>query len=186
TYALMDERVPAAPAVPRDEAVARLALRYVRSHGPATVHDLAWWSGLTVGDARAGIEAARADLVSETVGRAAYWLAAPAGPATLDRPVVHLLPNYDEHVVAYRDHGPTVDPAIRGTTIQRGNALDLHLVARDGLVVGGWRRSVTAREATVETALLVDLTGPERGALAAAADAYGRALGVPVAVRERG
>lgn len=184
TYALLDERVPPAPAVGRDEALARLALRYVRSHGPATPHDLAWWSGQTVTDARAGIDAVRAGLVSEAVGGTVYWQAAPAPARRLDRPVVHLLPNYDEHVVAYKDHGPTLDPALRA--LPHGDALDLHLVVRDGLVVGGWRRTVAARQATVETELLVDLTGPERDALGAAAEAFGRALGVPVVVRERG
>jgi hypothetical protein len=47
TYALLDERVSAAPPMERDEALARLAGLYFSTRAPATVHDFAWWSGLT-------------------------------------------------------------------------------------------------------------------------------------------
>ena len=57
TYALLEERVPPAPVLERDEAVAELVGRYFASHGPATLNDFAWWSGLTVGDARRGLAA---------------------------------------------------------------------------------------------------------------------------------
>jgi Winged helix DNA-binding domain len=43
--------------VPRDEALGRLAARYLAGHGPATAADLARWSGLTLGDARRGLSA---------------------------------------------------------------------------------------------------------------------------------
>ena len=56
TYALLDEWVPSAPAVERDEALARLARRYLAGHGPATAADLATWSGLPMPDARAAFE----------------------------------------------------------------------------------------------------------------------------------
>ena len=66
TYALLDERVPPAPALSRDEALAALTVRYFTSHGPATVRDFVWWSGLTVKDARSGIEMAGKALSQET------------------------------------------------------------------------------------------------------------------------
>ena len=47
TYALLDERVPATKPKTREEALAELARRYFASHGPATIRDFAWWSGLT-------------------------------------------------------------------------------------------------------------------------------------------
>ncbi len=56
TYALLDERAPQAKTLARDEALAELAKRYFTSHGPATLKDYVWWSGLTVADAKAGIE----------------------------------------------------------------------------------------------------------------------------------
>jgi hypothetical protein len=60
TYALLADRAPDARRLPRDEALAELTTRFVRSHGPATLRDLAWWSGLTAADARRGLEMIRA------------------------------------------------------------------------------------------------------------------------------
>jgi hypothetical protein len=56
TYALLEERVPAMKSLRRDEALAKLTRTYFASHGPATLPDFIWWSGLTTGDARRGIE----------------------------------------------------------------------------------------------------------------------------------
>src|SRR5690606_7455514 len=55
TYALLAERAPQTRRLARDEALAELTRRYFTSHGPATVKDFAWWSGLTVADVRAGL-----------------------------------------------------------------------------------------------------------------------------------
>ena len=58
TYLLLEGRVPEAPARSREADVAELALRYFVSHGPATLRDFAWWSGLTIADGKAGVAAA--------------------------------------------------------------------------------------------------------------------------------
>src|ERR1044071_7642877 len=56
TYALLDERVAGTKKLDRDEALAKLTRRYFRSHGPATLQDFAWWSGLIAADAQRGVE----------------------------------------------------------------------------------------------------------------------------------
>src|SRR6266702_3694762 len=56
TYALLDERTPQARTLDRGEALAEFARRYFTSRGPATLQDFVWWSGLTVADARTGLE----------------------------------------------------------------------------------------------------------------------------------
>jgi hypothetical protein len=73
TYALLEERVPAAKPIDRDAALAALAHRYFASHGPATLKDYVWWSGLTIRDARAGIELAGSSLTRENVEGLTYW-----------------------------------------------------------------------------------------------------------------
>src|SRR5713226_2242979 len=55
TYALLDERVPQTRNLDRDEALAEFARRYFTSHGPATLQDFVWWSGLAAADAKAGL-----------------------------------------------------------------------------------------------------------------------------------
>ena len=47
TYALLEEIVPKRKKLSREEALAKLALKYFTSHGPAQNRDFAWWSGLS-------------------------------------------------------------------------------------------------------------------------------------------
>ncbi len=60
TYALLDERAPRAIRLTRDEALAELTTRFFRSHGPATIRDFVWWSGLTTADSKRGLDVVRA------------------------------------------------------------------------------------------------------------------------------
>ena len=131
TYALVAERAPQARVLPRDEALAELARRYFQSHGPATVHDFAWWSGLTVKDARAGAAAVPAELVLRE-------------PPALDlAPDAHyLLPNYDEYLIAYRDRGAVIDRT-RSRNLGIFTSLEFpHHIVLGGRVAGSWRRTI--------------------------------------------
>lgn len=76
TLVLLDEWVPNAKRLERPEALTELTTRYFTSHGPATVHDFAWWSGLTIADVRAGLEGATSRLLSEVIDGRTYWFAA--------------------------------------------------------------------------------------------------------------
>ena len=73
TYALLDERAPRVRALERDEALAELTKRYFASHGPATVRDFVWWSGMTVKQAKAGLEMLGRAAASDTVDGVTYW-----------------------------------------------------------------------------------------------------------------
>ncbi|MBA2706631.1 MAG: winged helix DNA-binding domain-containing protein [Gemmatimonadaceae bacterium] len=187
TYALLEERVPPAGDLGRDESLARLAYRYFESHGPATLHDFGWWSGLTMGDVRAAVEMTKSQLVQQTMNGVTYLFAQPDRQrAKLKKPTVHLLSNYDEHLVAYRDHNPSFNPALlRPEGVQR-EALVAHIVTLNGFVVGGWRRTVTADRVVIETSLLKDLTLAETKALERSASDYGRFMGLPVTIGRTG
>jgi hypothetical protein len=60
TYALLAERASEAKLLGPDAALAELCERYFASHGPATLQDFTWWSGLTIADAKSGVEIAGA------------------------------------------------------------------------------------------------------------------------------
>jgi hypothetical protein len=183
SYALLDERAPGpAPAPRRDEALALLAGRYFRSHGPAQVHDFAWWAGLTVTDAKAGIAAMAARIASASYGGKTYWFAAEQPKRVPAGDVVHLLPNFDELVIAYKDHGPSFDPRIAVGIDSLADLVFRHLVVRNGQVIGGWDRKLEQAQASVQLRLLVKLDAPGKRALRRAIDGYARYLGTPVAV----
>jgi hypothetical protein len=173
TYALLEERAPRAPARPRDEALAELARRYFQSHGPATLNDFAWWSGLTRRDARAGVEAVRPALRHETLGKRTYFLEPSQGRWTSVDGLAHLLPNYDEYLIAYKDRGPQVLPHA-GTAASRSDGAYAHHLILGGRLAGAWRRAERSRDVLVEVLPYARLTRDEERALRAAVERYGR------------
>ncbi|HEY0674529.1 MAG TPA: winged helix DNA-binding domain-containing protein [Longimicrobiales bacterium] len=180
TYALVDERVGAASAPAREEALAMLARRYFASHGPATAHDFAWWSGLTVTEAKRAAQMLADELTCATFEGKTYWFAPELPDLKVKKPIIHMLPNYDEHVVAYRDHGPSLDPRTPRALDGWGNALTSHLVVVNGLVVGGWRRSVERTRAVIQLKVPLSLKTTERNAIRREVNRYGKFLGLPV------
>ena len=174
TYALLEQQAPSAPALARDEALASIALRYVSGHGPAQARDLAWWSGLTLKDARRGLEASKDSLERSEIGGNTYW-AAPARAAVRRRgPLVHLLPNYDELLIAFADRSAMIEPGIE----PKISVLSAHFVVIDGRIVGGWKRTLTRHAVAIEARLLRSLTAAERRALDGAAARYAASLGL--------
>jgi hypothetical protein len=195
TYALFDDRVPAAPggaggARDRDEALGDLTGRYFATRGPATARDFAWWSGLATADAKRGIEIAARSLAREMHDGSTYW-SAPA-PAPAPNPtgrtsarwtrVAHLLPNYDEYFVGFKDRSAFAERLRAGRAQSRVDALMGHVLFLDGQLVGGWRRTL-GTTAEVELDLLVPLTAPERKLVRRAVERFGQFLGSPVRVQ---
>jgi winged helix DNA-binding protein len=180
TYALLDERAPAAPAKTRDEALLELTRRYFATRGPATPHDFAWWSGLTVGDANAGIALAGAALARATIGDRTYWFdpAAPPVPRASRAPVAYLLPNYDEYFIGFRDRSAIGERLRSIELVTGGDALIAHVIVIGGQLVGGWRRTFEKDAVAIELNVLGRLSAAERKAVDAAISAYGTFLGV--------
>jgi hypothetical protein len=183
TYMLLDARVPATPPRDRDDALRELAARYFGTRGPATAHDFAWWSGLTLGDARRGAALAAPAIAETTIDGRAHWGPADAPDVAVREPRAHLLPNYDEYFIGFRDRGAILQRAGRDVlAVDRGEVLSAHLVIVDGQVVGGWRRAATARAVRVVATAVTPLDADERADVAAAAARYAAFLGVPVAL----
>ena len=143
TYGLLDERAPAGRALDRAGTLAELTGRHFRSHGPAQLGDFTWWSGLAVADARSGIALA-GSLEHETVDGADHWFDAGSGPepARPTSPVAHLLPNFDEYTVAYRDRAVLTHPdhPVKPALLSFGSIL-ANVVIVDGGVRGAWSRA---------------------------------------------
>ena len=169
TFVLLDEWVAAPADRDRDDALGELARRYFTSHGPATIADLAWWSGLPLGDAKRAHDIAFAarTLESFQFAERGYWAGVGAAPAPRTRgTTIHLLPAYDEYTVAYRDRFQIVEYAhVRATQ----NGLS-PVVLADGRVAGTWTRAIRPDRVIVDADLLWKLP---RGPLAAAAGRFG-------------
>jgi Winged helix DNA-binding domain len=189
TWALLEERVPPAPAdapAERDAMLGELARRYFPTRGPATAHDFAWWSGLTVGDARRAADILGDALARVEIDGVAHWTGADADLSPRPRagaaPVAHFLPNYDEYFIGHSERGAML-ARVRAAGGDVDNvALSGHLLAVDGQVVAFWTRTTTPKATVVEVTPLVDLSARDRKAVDRAALALGAHLEQPVTV----
>jgi Winged helix DNA-binding domain len=186
TYALLDERVPKANTLTREEALAELTRRYFASHGPATKRDFAWWSGLGSREVKAGVALVKSALEPVVRGDVTYWTAATKGAAAHNTATAHLLPTYDEYLIAYKDRGEVVEASRARSILERGaGEFRQHLVI-DGRLAGSWRSLRQPECVTVEVAPYARLSTRESRAVKAAARSYGDFLGLPVTVTESG
>jgi winged helix DNA-binding protein len=180
TYALLDERAPHARRLDPEEALAELALRYFTGHGPATVKDLAAWASLTVAEVTRGLDAASGRLSRLELAGRTYWFGSPA-PAPAP-PTAHLLQGYDEYVMGYAETRYLVDPA--GVARPIADRAPYALTVLLGTEVAGyWKRTVGRGSVAVEVAGYTPFTRAQERAVRAAADRYGRFLGLPVSLR---
>lgn len=177
TYALLDERAPAATTLGRHEALAELAGRFFISRGPATVHDFSRWSGLTVKDARRGVEAVGATLRREDVDGRTLWSPLGERPRESAAPRAHLLSVYDETISGYKDRSDVISEPDAGRLQALGNALQA-VVVLDGRIVGTWRREVRKDGVAIEVKLSARWSEADALAIEAAAQRYGEFLGL--------
>jgi Winged helix DNA-binding domain len=106
----------------REEALGRLAARYLDAYGPAEMTDLRTWSGLPAADVKAA------------------WAARPEPGAPLDpaeRGVVRLLPAFDTYLLGYRERAVAPEHARR---VWPGGGWIHPVVLVDGRAAGTWRR----------------------------------------------
>ncbi len=149
TYALLEERVSKTKSLKREEALAKLANRYFTSHGPATLKDFVWWSGLPVSDARKAIEMVKPNLVSEKIGENEYWITNSIKVPKKDGESIYLLPAYDEFLISYKDRDASLMFEHNKKTISN-NGIFRPVIIINGQVKGIWKRITKNSNVTVE------------------------------------
>lgn len=180
TFALFDEWVTAHRSLSGDEALAELATRYFRSHGPATERDLAWWASITLGDARKGIAAAQG-LERREFGGVAHYLAPGLEPAAS---AVHALPGFDEYMLGYQDRSPALPAEFAPRIVPGNNGMFFPTVVVDGEVVGTWKRTERAKKLTVDLSEFTTMTKKGHAGFERAIKRYGAFVGKPVELRD--
>jgi len=178
TFVLLDEWIPQGKPRARDEALTDLALRYFRGHGPATAHDFAWWTGLTLADAKSGLEAAAAMLSHDSAGGRHYWGPRTESATARLKPAALLLPPFDELLVAYRDRGASLDPAHS----QHLKSLLSPTIVVQGRIVGTWTRARGRDTVTIAPRFFSDQSERDLRAIQSAARRYGAFIGVTTIV----
>lgn len=144
TFVLLDERIPAKYSkqkLTRDEQLAEVASMYIRSHGPATVDDLARRTGLGKGDCKQAIA-----LVTDTFEtithnwKVYYYVPAHLSWIASSQESVRLLWWFDEYFIGYKDRVPVADLEHHGQLFTK-NGIFFPLIMIDGKIAGSRKRT---------------------------------------------
>ncbi len=177
TYKLLQEHVPRKRIFTRDESMAKLADRYFRSHGPATVQDFTWWSGLNTGDAKRALEMVRHSFLSEEYSSGQYWFSGDmAAKNPEDKTSLYLLPAFDEFLIGYRSRDAVLS-LIHNKKVISDNGIFRPVILLNGQVAGLWRRTTKKEQIVFETELFTKDSGKIRSMLKHACEDYSRFLG---------
>lgn len=179
TYALIEQRVQSVRALQPDDPLTELTKRYFQSRGPATVHDFATWSGLTLADCRRGIASVGNTLKEVTSSSKVYFL--PDSPTSKAiAPRMLLLPIYDEYIMGYKDRAPIL--TYRNHLKPAPTFAFDCTVIWDGQIIGTWRRTVEKKLMTVDVHFFKPLDKSQAMGLKAALHRLGNFTGLTIKV----
>ena len=140
SYALVTGKLPATEPLERQEAIARLARRYFRSHGPATLEDFAWWSGLGLTVCKKGMDSIGAELIRERWKGLELYLHRDSRVRGFRSGCVHLLPPYDEYLIGYKSRQIALHPD-HSHHAHNNSGIFWPVILLDGEVIGNWNTS---------------------------------------------
>jgi hypothetical protein len=168
---LTDKWLPPFPDIGPDESLARVALQYFSGHGPATLQDFAWWTGLRISDVIPGLSRAQSELAHFTADKTDYWVAKGSDRDCAGKGL-WLLPNYDEYTVGYKDREAIIRPEYRDQDRSRGDVALSNVIVRDGEVIGTWKRALEKGSLRITTRTFRELGRIEKNLLAEEIDRY--------------
>ena len=178
TYALLEERVPPAKTIGKDEALATFTARYFASRGPATVKDFASWSGLSIKEAREGVAMLPAEFIKEKINGLDY-IFMPASFSNGKIQANFLMPDYDEYGMGYKDRSAIFNKTIDLSTFNE-NPIFNRMIILDGKIAGTWKRIIKNDKVAVETVPFGPLAKTKQQALVQAIKKYCLFLGKEV------
>lgn len=181
TFVRLADWAPTQRVLARDDALAELLFRYVRSHGPVSLRDFAGWTGLTLTDARAAAVTNAGRLVPLDGAREALWATTELaellrGRTRPEHPVV-ALPGFDEFMLGYKDRTLHVPEGAMEAVVPGGNGMFRSTLVVDGVVAATWTRTLRAKRVDIVVEPLRALTGPQTAAAEASLARYAAFLG---------
>jgi len=182
TYTLLAERVPKKKTFTKEEALALLAKKYFTSHGPATLPDFIWWSGLPVSDARKALEINKANLISETICAETYWFSDSLSIPTSTPDSVFLLPAFDEYLISYKNRSAAIT-ADHHTKAISNNGIFRPVIVVNGHISGLWKRTIKKDTALIELDHFRPHNKKEIGLIEKATESFGQYSGKKTEVK---
>lgn len=159
THVLLDYWVPSSRRYNPEDPLQELAMRYFNSHGPATMKDFMWWAGITAKEAKRALEAVKEKLQEVAIEGESFWLSAQQSVPG-KKNAVYLLPGFDEYLLGYTNRTAVIEQGHEHKLAMTANGQFSATLVFGGQVVGTWKRTVSPKTVTVDTAYFRD--PPER------------------------
>lgn len=150
SYTLLEEWVSKTTKFNKDESLANLAFRYFNSHSPASIHDFAWWSGLSLSEARNAIQLIKSELTQTKIGSVDYYLVYKEEENDLSDKNVFLLPAFDEYLISYKDRRSSISIDFQKYAFTN-NGIFKPIIVFNGEVTGIWKRTIKNNRIIIET-----------------------------------
>lgn len=179
TYMLLEERVAPVPEITKDEALARLARSYFRSHSPAVLQDFIWWSGLSATEAKQAIYLIESELTTEQWNGQIWYIHDACRTRGKVSGCLHLLPSYDEYLLGYKDRTDVLSKEHYPKAFTN-NGLFYPVLLHDGHVIGNWSKSVKKGGTPVEHVCFRRHDCIDETVLNREKDRYARFLSLPL------
>jgi len=176
-FARVDRWLPGVDlgSVSEEDALRSLARGYLRSYGPASIGDFAYWAGMRVREARPVFDAISDSLTEVAVAgrRGKLLILEEDAPALLDASEMaaptRLLPQFDALIMGHRDKTRFIGPDMKsGVFLPRGDVAATMLV--DGKVQGVWNLRRMKRLWRLELSPFDKLSGEDVEAVEAEVD----------------
>lgn len=181
TFVLLHEWVPKPKQYTREEALGEITKRYFISHGPATIQDFVWWSGLRVSEAKEGIALVGSRLHKEIIEGKEYWMKQSSSLEKIGKHI-HMLPGFDEYIVAYKDRSAVLD-VLHNQKINPGlNGMLSPTIVVDGEVVGTWKRTFKKNAVIVHSTYFGTVSKKIHESIGTTAATYAAFLNMPLVV----
>lgn len=190
TFVLLNDWLPKTKALERNEALAELTRRYFTSHGPATIQDFAWWSGLKIVDIKSGIKMAGNYLKMEKIDGREYWMSSDISSEAMNKEfeqsAVYMLPGFDEYLLGYKDRSAVLDLKHAQKITPGSNGMFTPTILINGRVVGIWKKNIKKNVVIIRPDFFVKTGRKEILELTFVAERYGYFIGLPAVLDEVG
>lgn len=182
TYALLAERVKQPKQIHREEALAKLAERYFKSHGPATLEDFIWWAGLNITDASHGLEMIKKNFISETIKSKTYWFADSFSMPAKSKLSLYLLPAFDEFIISYKDR-TAVLPQEHQPKAFTNNGIFRPVILMNGQAIGLWKRNIQKDKVILEAEFFMKASNVTINSFKKESKKYGKFLDKKIEIK---
>lgn len=177
TYALVEERIKKSITLNRENALRELAIKYFQSHGPASIKDFSWWSGLSMEDSQNAVGLLGKEFDEFELEGRKYFYPRNVSIVKNSIPYAHLLSIFDEYTIAYKDRSALGGFKYIEELMSMGNALT-SIVILNGQIAGTWKRVLKKNVVNVDCNLLKRLNTNEKQAVNETAQNYANFLGL--------